>query len=314
LQYWDEAAYLSELMINEPNEALAQPGGILTDSTADAAAAAEREGFVGVVDDTEVKDKKRKAEAKTSEKTKKATPAHLQFWSNRHAELHGLPPKQDTDAKSSMDDDAASEESGAAKQPTQSYANLEKMCCYLCSRQFKTVAEVNKHERLSQLHRTNLENDELVRKALAKLVKAGIDPSARKDEGVLEYRDRAKERRQAFGPSKPVSLPMKKDQKSESAAKDQATSTGPSKGAALLGKMGWSQGQGLGASGSGVTAPIDTDVYAAGVGLGAEGGKLGNAIEEAGRNTKDNYADFVQRAKDKAKERFEQMSHRDSSS
>ena len=81
-----------------------------------------------------------------------------------------------------------------------------------------------------------------------------------------------------------------------------------SKGAALLGKMGWTAGEGLGAQGTGRTEAISTHLYAQGVGLGAQGGKVGDAVEEANRATGGSYADFVSRAKDKAKERFEQMS------
>ena len=82
----------------------------------------------------------------------------------------------------------------------------------------------------------------------------------------------------------------------------------PSKGASLLGKMGWTEGKGLGAQGTGMVAPIATDLYAQGVGLGAEGGKLGDASEEASRNTDSSYSAFVERTKDKVKERYQQMS------
>ena len=186
---------------------------------------------------------------------------------------------------------------------------MSKKCCYLCSRQFKTEAEVNKHERLSQLHRDNMANDDLKTKALSKMAKAGITfPSAEED--TPEYRDRAKERRAAFGASKKISLPMKKSLDSKKDAGDDEDDDRPvipSKGASLLGKMGWAAGEGLGAQGTGMTAPIATDMYVQGVGLGAEGGKVGDAVEEAGRNTKDTYGDFLERTKDKAKERFERM-------
>jgi len=39
----------------------------------------------------------------------------------------------------------------------------------------------------------------------------------------------------------------------------------------------------------------------------AEGGKIGDAATEAARNTRGDYAGFVERAKEKAKERFEKM-------
>jgi len=81
-----------------------------------------------------------------------------------------------------------------------------------------------------------------------------------------------------------------------------------SKGAELLSKMGWSAGSGLGAKSTGVTAPIATEVYAQGVGLGAQGGKLGDASEEAGRNTRNRYDEFLERTKEMARERYERMS------
>ena len=190
--------------------------------------------------------------------------------------------------------------------PQQSFANLDKKCCYLCSRQFKKAAEVNKHERLSQLHRDNLKNQDLVTKAHTKLSKAGITP--RGLEEPAEYRDRAKERRAAFGASKKISLPMKKSASKPADDEQEDPTPVPSKGASLLGKMGWSAGSGLGAQGTGMTAPIATDLYVQGVGLGAQGGKIGDATEEAGRNTKNDYGDFLERTKDKAKERFENMS------
>ena len=128
------------------------------------------------------------------------------------------------------------------------------------------------------------------------------------------YRDRAKERRQAHRqPTKPkqpqVSKKGPSKDKENETSNDSATSKPqqPSKGAGLLAKMGWTAGEGLGAEGSGRTNIIETVAYASGVGLGAEGGKIGDATEEAARATRNNYADFVSKAKDKARERYEKM-------
>ena len=200
--------------------------------------------------------------------------------------------------------------SESSSTPTASFADPTKNCCYLCSRQFKSEAEVNKHERLSQLHRDNLQSSDLKTKAVAKMVKAGLPPPLEED--TPEYRDRAKERRAAFGASKKVSLPMKKTATSQSPApKDTSEEIdappAPSKGASLLGKMGWAAGEGLGATGKGMTAPIATEMYVQGVGLGAQGGKMGDAVEEAERNTKGGYEGFLERTRDKAKERFEKL-------
>ena len=80
-----------------------------------------------------------------------------------------------------------------------------------------------------------------------------------------------------------------------------------SKGASLLSKMGYTAGQGLGVSGEGMTAPINQDVYAAGVGLGAQGGKLGDAVVEAARRTKDDYSGFAEKTRETARERYSRM-------
>jgi RNA-binding protein 5/10 len=52
---------------------------------------------------------------------------------------------------------------------------------------------------------------------------------------------------------------------------------------------------------------IATDAYLQGVGLGAQGGKLGDAVDEAERRTKGDYGEFLQRTRDIARDRFENM-------
>ncbi|KAL8828730.1 MAG: hypothetical protein Q9191_002416 [Dirinaria sp. TL-2023a] len=326
LAYWDEEAYVSELAVASGSPKPA-PGDLSAPSATDlAAAAAEKEGLLEPAKESEAKTKKRKADAGAAGKPKKTVPAHLQFWSNRHAELHGVQQESTTGkgtdaqnptlAKGSSNTDVAP--------PTRTFADPVKNCCYLCSRQFKSSAEANKHERLSQLHRDNLQNADLVSKAEAKMTKAGASTTptaaaAAEDNNNAEYRDRAKERRAAFGASskKKISLPMKKksathqQQQPGDEADDNTDEPdpppAPSKGASLLGKMGWSAGEGLGAQGTGRTDTIATDMYVQGVGLGAQGGKIGDAVDEADRNTKSSYGDFLERTRDKAKERFESM-------
>jgi len=303
LMYWDEAAYASELPItvNEQSSSKSKES-----EHAKLAAAAANEGLIGLSKDGEPKLKKRKVD-----KDSKVVAPHLQFWTNRHAELHGIPPKESEDDSS----DSAATASATRKKaeesvndpPNQSFADLDRKCCLLCSRQFKTEAEVNKHERISQLHRDNMKNEELVGKALGKLKK----PSSSAAE-TSAYRDRAKERRQAFNqPKQPAAQHNRasKDANGGSSPKkdEDETKPLPSKGAALLGKMGWTAGEGLGAQGTGRTEAIATELYAQGVGLGAQGGKVGDATEEAHRQTKGSYADFLNKTREKAKERFESL-------
>lgn len=308
LMYWDEAGYVNELITaREDKTGLAKAKEALN---AKLAAAAANEGLLSSSKESDAKTKKRKAEKDAASSSKKVIAPHLQFWSNRHAELHGLPSK---DSNGAEDDDAQSakpkkEDSKDDSPPRQSFADMNRKCCLLCSRQFKTEAEVNKHERTSQLHRDNITNDELVSKALAKLAKAA---QSQNDAESSAYRDRAKERRQAFNQPKQPAAQHNKAQKDAatqpSAAKEADAPPPPSKGAALLGKMGWTAGEGLGAQGTGRTEAITTELYTQGVGLGAQGGKVGDAIEEAERSTRGSYADFVSKSKDKAKERFEKM-------
>lgn len=297
LKYWDDAGYVSLLVLaNESATTDSSHNRPTGKQSSDAGGG----GFAK--DDS--KNKKRKAEKEALPVLKKAVAPHLQFWSNRHAELHGIQRENE-------------EGDGAAKeQPfplgednsktTRSFADLTRNCCLLCARQFKTQAEVHKHERLSQLHQDNMKNEALVRKALGKLEKAAIR-DATEDTDSAAYRDRAKERRQAY------SQPKQPAAQHGSAVTEKALATSPtekpetSKGAALLGKMGWTSGTGLGAQGTGRTEIISTELYAQGVGLGAEGGKVGDAAEEANRSTQGSYAAFVQKSKDKAKERYERM-------
>lgn len=141
------------------------------------------------------------------------------------------------------------------------------------------------------------------------MIKYGIIPPER---AGPQYVDRAKERRQLHQqPSKPrqgvqgSKGNFKQSQKPsfQQEVEDEQKEAAPSKAAAMMSRMGWSAGQGLGADNSGTAAPIETALYAQGVGLGAAGGKMGDAVEEAERLTKGEY-----NSKDKIRERFEALS------
>lgn len=188
-----------------------------------------------------------------------------------------------------------------------SYADGENMHCLICERKFTKAAVLSLHERESEMHRQNLEDQRNIDRAISQLARVGKTPRKMmpaKNKG-LQYRDRARERRRAYNQP---GAPRRKAPKEDTVpAKEPEKPSGPSKGAALLGKMGWTAGEGLGADRSGRTDVIATDMYAAGVGLGAEGGKIGDAAEEAARKTKDNYSDFVEVTRTKARERYEKL-------
>ncbi|TPX13928.1 uncharacterized protein E0L32_005628 [Thyridium curvatum] len=199
-----------------------------------------------------------------------------------------------------------------------SYADKENLVCLVCERKFKRLATLRLHERESELHRIKSGNEKNVNRAVAELAKLGQRPMrlrAKQAANQSSYRDRARERRVAFNqpkrPSGPQAAKTSAGRDGEAATPKKPANTpapAPSKGAALLGKMGWSAGQGLGSEGTGRTEAIQTDLYMPGVGLGAEGGKLGDAAEEAARKTEGQYSSFIEKTKDKARERFEKLS------
>ncbi|KAI1947567.1 hypothetical protein LOZ56_006211 [Ophidiomyces ophidiicola] len=302
LAYWDEGAYVTELKVSSED--------LATKSKPKQSAPTSKSAKTSKDND---KNKKRKAEPGVPPGNKKlAVPSHLQFWSNRHAELHGIrrneqDGEEQGDSPNSADPgdgNGSNTTTSVARQPTQSYADLNRKCCYLCMRQFKTIAEVNRHEKLSQLHRDNLQNEDFKARAVAKMAKKRDEQPEQSLQPTGEYRDRAKERRQVFGSSN------KSKEKKEKEA-EPPTAPAVSKGASLLGKMGWSAGTGLGVQGTGITAPVSTDLYAQGVGLGAQGSKIGDAVQEAGRNTRGRYDEFLEKTKDLARERYERMKERE---
>ncbi|KAL6240765.1 hypothetical protein RBB50_012329 [Rhinocladiella similis] len=300
LAYWDESAYVTEFAVSMP-AATSEGKSVPKDAGSSKSKEAE-------------KTKKRKAQASAGAEegsAKKPAASHLQFWSNRHAELHGIDQK-------SRDGSEANSSDGSGAPPNQSFADLNRHCCYLCMRQFNDAAEVNKHERLSDLHRQNLRDESKVKKATARLQKHGVQHvlsaanNEETDSTTPQYRDRARERRKIYGVVNKKGEQVGSGPKVKMSDEDDGGDGGDipvvqSKGASLLSKMGYTAGQGLGASGEGMTAPIAQSVYVAGVGLGAQGGKVGDAVEEAERNTKGRYEDFAEKTREGARERYARL-------
>ncbi|KAJ5111032.1 hypothetical protein N7532_001567, partial [Penicillium argentinense] len=186
--------------------------------------------------------------------------------------------------------------------PHQSFADPEHYICLLCTRQFQSIEEVTIHEQSSELHVSNLKDEALVAKAMESLKSFGLLKPAPDS----EYRDRARERRQAYGTDQGKSNAAQRKPVAPT-SEDEAPVQTTSKGASMLSKMGWSEGSGLGAHGTGATAPIATELYAQGVGLGARGSKIGDASEEAARNTRGRPDEFLAKTKENARQRFDEM-------
>ena len=131
-------------------------------------------------------------------------------------------------------------QTGPPVDPT-SFIDLTRMACLLCKRQFKSQAELERHNAHSDLHRKNLE-----------LRMTGTEeiPSNH------PYRNRAEERRQQAmaqlteAPSLLTGEPHHYERPQET---PQHADLPPSVGASLLRKMGWKEGEGLGKHQSGIT-------------------------------------------------------------
>jgi len=125
-----------------------------------------------------------------------------------------------------------------------------------------------------------------------------------------KYRDRALERRITYGqPDVPVPTTSKSSGKGKNAEPlppppppPPPAPVAPIKdetnvGNKLLKKMGWAEGSGLGTSGEGRVDPIQTALYAQGVGLGASKAKEIDLNATRGFN-------YSSMAKDSARERY----------
>jgi hypothetical protein len=229
---------------------------------------------------------------------------------------------------------AAEEKMGIA---TDSFLDRGKLCCLLCMMKYKSIEDVDKHER-SRNHKTALEDADKVKAATQRVAKArakgGVDDQQQQQQQQQQYRDRAKERREAFNqPDRPAPA-AKKAAAPEggghgaTAASASAATTKPgldgsataasaeapaapkmARGSAMLAKMGWTAGRGLGADGAGRTEIVETRAYQEGVGLGAEGGDLGDAAKLGESRTRDasSYKDYISSVHEKARARYEGM-------
>lgn len=332
VRYRDLDLYPSQKIVapEAPAESLAE--------TAQATAAPEQKG-------DGQKAKKRKADgapaAAESSAVKKpvAMAAQMAFWKRRHDEIRAGggsggedagpeegagkgPDRATAPIKFSLSTTtkAGSADSGTtaglqaegeaeAKTAEVSFVDRDRLMCLICMMRYKSVDEVNIHER-SRNHRRATEDDDKVQAALPRIAVRDKRLTQSSSDAAL-YRDRAKERREAHNqPANPPPAPAAKPKPAEAApttAGDEAKKPPDSKGAGMLAKMGWASGAGLGAQGAGLTEAITAQAYKGGVGLGAEGGKLGDAADVARGRTKDSYADYLAAAQDKARERYNQM-------
>ncbi|KAH9029099.1 hypothetical protein EDB85DRAFT_1968260 [Lactarius pseudohatsudake] len=192
------------------------------------------------------------------------------------------------------------------------FSDVVKIACLLCARQFKTLDQLKKHNKESDLHKRNLKDSNLRETARGKVkaAQAAAESNSARD-SIPKYRDRASERRIMHN-QPDVPLPEGVEDK----RKQRRTAEGPTRpptpppppvnpgrdesnvGNKLLRMMGWKEGTGLGVDGDGRVDPVQTAIYATGVGLGATKGKEVGKYQEG-------YTGYVNMVKDSARERYE---------
>ncbi|KAF7725814.1 hypothetical protein EC973_009237 [Apophysomyces ossiformis] len=256
---------------------------------------------------SEADDRKRKRSEKdnTVPLASKKIHSQLQKWNQKKAELKQV---QTEETESEL--------------PEDDFADLSMMACLLCQRKFKTKQDLERHQELSELHKKNLRDPVSVGKAQMKKRYVKSKTEQAEDQMVEQnYRNRAAERRQAFGqPDKPVlSEPKYRSSGApvgqtrprtdvdttmglrhvEKVASVKTPLADDNVGARMLKQMGWRRGEGLGKDGSGIVDPITAQQYAQGAGLGTAYAKR-DISATAGS---DSYKD---RVKEMARRRFEE--------
>ncbi|KAI0648214.1 hypothetical protein C8Q79DRAFT_999635 [Trametes meyenii] len=187
------------------------------------------------------------------------------------------------------------------------FSDTTALTCLLCARQFKSLEQLKRHNKESDLHRKNFKDAALreIAREKAQAARTQTGPAQQP-----KYRDRASERRIMHNQPDiprpiPNELPANKRKHSEGPRPPSPPPPPPlnpgkdenNVGNKLLKMMGWKEGQGLGTGGEGRVDPIQTAIYAAGVGLGAAKAKDISKIAN-------DYTGYVNLAKDAARERY----------
>lgn len=174
------------------------------------------------------------------------------------------------------------------------YVDFDKLTCLLCKRAFQSHEILNKHLKMSSLHKENMQK-------MRGTVGSG-GGNAANNKGP--YRDRAKERRLKYGEADPPPVNKSKERFQRELEKQTAAATpnlaaipiGENNvGNKLLQKMGWSEGMGLGRSNQGRTNIIETETRVQNAGLGIKASHYGA--------TGDDYKTYIKKM---MKSRYEQ--------
>lgn len=137
------------------------------------------------------------------------------------------------------------------------FVDFGKLTCLLCKRAFQSLEILNKHIKMSNLHKENMQ-------------KLNLNSDDASNANSLQYRDRAKERRLKYGEVDPPPPNRSRERfekvfrKQSAQLQKQASSNlahvpidESNVGNRLLQKMGWTEGQGLGKNKQGRTNIIE---------------------------------------------------------
>nr|XP_027195844.1 RNA-binding protein 5-like [Dermatophagoides pteronyssinus] len=161
----------------------------------------------------------------------------------------------------------------------------DRLACMLCKRQFNSRELLSKHQQLSSLHKTNLS---VLRQTL--LNEEQLE-HVEQVEREMNYRDRAKERRDKYGiDDTPEFSKRKFEMEKQEKSREQRTPPPPISddniGSRMLKAMGWTEGTGLGKSNQGMSGIIEVERRKSGLGLGNQNATFSReSYKEAVRRT-----------------------------
>lgn len=258
-------------------------------------------------------------------------------WEKKQAELHGRGGGGGDAADLASSDAAAAPTAATALTPSDSmyYIDTSALSCYLCVRKFKLLDVLLRHERESELHKTNMADE--AKRQNGQEVRAIKLAEQRKAEGedaaatatatapageAVKYRNRASERRAVFGLSGGADVPKSKftqvfagptamtssdappssalpsSEPSDTNAAPAISEDASNIGNILLRSMGWTEGQGIGVDGKGIDKPIEAVRYASGAGIGS------SAPSDPTQQQQQRYESMTDHAREDRKKRY----------
>lgn len=206
-------------------------------------------------------------------------------------------------------------EEGTSAIPADNDVEWDELICNLCRRAFPTKEKLSRHVEQSKLHKSNF----AIKYGTTKdVIKNTMDPTVQKvleitaQQRELEYKDRMENSRTERYNSAHKDVSNRSREKNskhfkvdgEQASVHKHIDVSKNIGGKLMEKMGWREGQALGATGDGLVNPINaTNVRPKGVGFGHEDAKKSGKE----RNKKKKFDHYAQGARQAAQDRFRQM-------